>query len=104
VTRTKYRVPELKEADHAELTLILRITPGPPFFLQSYILGLARVRFFTYMWVSLVAIMPMVAGCVIFGDAILHGKARVAILGASALIGLSLIVHFVRRHYGKNRT
>jgi len=41
---------------------------------------------------------------VIFGDAILHGKARVAILGASALIGLSLIVHFVRRHYGKNRT
>ena len=104
IARTKYRVPELDEADHAELTMIVRITPGPPFFVQNYLLGLARVRFVTYLWVSWVIVMPMSVGFVIFGDAILHGKARVAFLGLSALVGLSLIVHFIRRHYGKKRS
>jgi len=104
IARTKYQVPELDEADHRELTLIVRITPGPPFFLQSYLLGLARVRFFTYMWVSWAVAMPMSVGLVIFGDAILHGKARVAVLGFSAILAVSLIIHFVRRHYGKKRT
>jgi hypothetical protein len=45
--------------------------------------------------------MPMSAGFVIFGDAILHGKTRGAFLGLSAILALSLIIHFVRRHYGK---
>ena len=103
IARTKYKVPELDEADHSELTLIVRITPGPPFFVQNYLLGLARVRFFTYLWVSWAVVMPMSAGFVVFGDAILHGKARLAILGFSALLGISLIAHFVRRHYGKKR-
>ncbi len=104
IARTRYKVPELDEADHAELTLIVRITPGPPFFLQSYLLGLARVRFITYLWVSWAVVMPMSTGFVIFGDAILHGRARVAFLGLSALAGISLIVHFIRRHYGKKRS
>ena len=103
IARTKYKVPELDEADHSELTLIVRITPGPPFFVQNYLLGLARVRFFTYLWVSWAVVMPMSVGFVVFGDAILHGKARLALLGFSALLGISLIVHFVRRHYGKKR-
>jgi uncharacterized membrane protein YdjX (TVP38/TMEM64 family) len=104
IARTRYKVPELNEADHAELTLIVRITPGPPFFLQSYLLGLARVRFITYLWVSWAVVMPMSVGFVVFGDAILHGKARVAFLGLSALVGISLIVHFIRRHYGKKKS
>jgi uncharacterized membrane protein YdjX (TVP38/TMEM64 family) len=103
IARTKYKVPVLDEADHRELTLIVRITPGPPFFVQNYLLGLAGVRFFTYLWVSFLVVMPMSAGFVIFGEAILHGKSRGAFLGFSAILGLSLIIHFVRRHYGKNR-
>lgn len=104
VARTKYRVPQLDAADHAELTLIVRITPGPPFPLQSYLLGLARVRFGTYLWISWVAVMPTVAAFVIFGDALLHGRARVAVFGLSAIVALSLLVHFLRRHYGKKRS
>ena len=101
IAQTKYRVPQLAEADHSELTLIVRITPGPPYFVQSYLLGLARVRFLTYLWVSWAVVMPMSIGFVIFGDAILQGKSRLAILGFSAIVSLSLLIHFVRRHYGK---
>jgi len=103
IARTKFKIPVLDEADHSELTLIVRITVGPPFFLQNYLLGLAGVRFATYMWVSLATVMPMTVAFVIFGDAILHGKARVAVLGLSAIVAITLIVHYLRRHYGKKR-
>lgn len=101
IARTRFKIPQLAAADHAELTLILRITPGPPFFVQSYLLGLAEVRFRTYLWISWAISMAYASGFIVFGDAILHGKARVAIMGLSALVAVSLIVHFLRRHYGK---
>ena len=103
ISRTKYRIPELDHDDHKELTLILRITPGTPFFVQNYLLGLAAVRFSTYMWVSLVTAFPLVAAFVVFGDAILHGKARVALTGFGIIVGVVMIVHFIRRHYAKKR-
>lgn len=104
ISRTKYKIPVLKAEDHAEITLIVRITPGPPFFLQGYILGLARVKFTTYLWVSWVIAMALGSGVIVFGDALLHGKGGAAFLGLSAIIGVTLIIHFVRRHYGKKKS
>lgn len=101
IARTRYKIPVLDDADHAELTVILRITPGPPFFVQSYLLGLAGVRFRTYLWISWVISMAMGSGFIVFGDALLHGKAKVAFIGIGAFVGVSLIIHFLRRHYGK---
>jgi uncharacterized membrane protein YdjX (TVP38/TMEM64 family) len=101
IGRTKYKIPELAATDHAQLTLIIRITPGPPFFMQGYLLGLAGVRFFTYQWISWTVAMALGSGVIVFGDAILHGKGRAAFLGLSAMVGVTLIIHFLRRHYGK---
>lgn len=101
IARTRYKIPVLEAADHAELTVILRVTPGPPFFVQSYLLGLAQVRFRTYLWISWVISMAMGSGVIVFGDALLHGNAKVAFFGIGALVGVSLIIHFLRRHYGK---
>ena len=103
ISRTKYRIPQLTAADHAEITVLLRITPGPPYFVQSYLLGLAAVRFRTYLWISWVISIAYASGFIVFGDAILHGKARLALLGISVLVAMALIVHFLRRHYGKKR-
>lgn len=104
VGRTKYRIPVLAPDEHAEITLLLRITPGPPFFVQSFLLGLAEVRFGTYLWISWVVSMAYASGFIVFGDAILHGKAKMAVIGLSAIVAVVLIVHFVRKHYGKKRT
>jgi uncharacterized membrane protein YdjX (TVP38/TMEM64 family) len=103
ISRTKYKIPVVAAADHAQITLLLRITPGPPFFVQSYLLGLAEVPFFTYMWISWVISIIYAAIFIVFGDAILHGKGRAAFLGLSALVALALIVHLLRRHYAKKR-
>ena len=103
ISRTKYRIPRIESAEHAEITLLVRITPGPPFFVQSYLLGLAEIRFRTYLVISWLIAMAYATGCIVFGDAILHGKGRLAFLGFSALVAAALIVHLLRKHYGKKR-
>jgi uncharacterized membrane protein YdjX (TVP38/TMEM64 family) len=103
VSRTRYKIPVVVEAEQTEITLLVRITPGPPFFLQSYLLGLAGIRFRTYLVVSWLIAMVYATGFIVFGDAILHGKGRLALLGLSALVAVALGVHLLRRHYGKKR-
>jgi uncharacterized membrane protein YdjX (TVP38/TMEM64 family) len=104
ISRTKYKIPVVAAAEQAELILILRITPGPPFFVQNYLLGLAGIRFFSYMWISWVINILYASGFIVFGDAILHGKGKMAFFGLTGLAALGLIVHLLRRHYGKKRT
>jgi uncharacterized membrane protein YdjX (TVP38/TMEM64 family) len=101
IARTKYRIPVVADAEHAEITLLVRITPGPPFFLQNYLLGLAGVRFGTYLWISWLITFIYSAGIIVFGDAILHGKGKVAFLGLSLIVAVALGVHLLRKHYGK---
>lgn len=103
ISRTKYRIPVAPADEQAEITLLVRITPGPPFFVQSYLLGLAEVRFGTYLWISWLITFIYSTGFIVFGDAILHGKAKVAFIGLSILMAVGLGVHLLRRHYGKKR-
>jgi uncharacterized membrane protein YdjX (TVP38/TMEM64 family) len=103
VVRAGYRIPQIAKDEHVEVTLLVRITPGPPFFLQSYLLGLGRVAFPIYMVVSWLVSMAYGVGFVVFGDAIVHGKASMAIMGVSLLVAAAIIVHLVRKHYGKGR-
>jgi uncharacterized membrane protein YdjX (TVP38/TMEM64 family) len=104
ISRTKYKIPVVPADEGAEITLLLRITPGTPFFVQSYLLGLAGVSFRTYLWISWVVSIAFGAGFIVFGDAILHGKARLAIIGISVIVAVSLAVHLLRRHYGNKKT
>ncbi|MGA2445469.1 MAG: VTT domain-containing protein [Opitutaceae bacterium] len=103
VARAGYKIPQLEEKEHLEVTLLLRITPGPPFFLQSYLLGLGRVTFLTYLWVSWTVAMAYAVGAVCFGKAIVEGRAGLAVMGVCLLIAAGIIVHLVRKHYGKGR-
>ncbi len=101
MARTKYRIPELPVSQHAELTLLVRITPGPPFFVQGYLLGLAGVGFRTYMVVSWPVAMALGSGFIVFGDAIVHGKGRMALFGVSAIAAVFLLIHFLRRRHAR---
>lgn len=101
ISRTKYKIPVVPAEEQAEITVLLRITPGPPFFLQSYLLGLAEVRFFTYLWISWLITFVYSIGIIVFGDAILHGKGKVAFIGLSLIVAVALGVHLLRKHYGK---
>lgn len=99
--RFGYTVPRVQDSDLTDLTILLRVTPGPPFFVQNYLLGLAGVPFGRYLLISCAVQWVYTAGFVLFGDAMLHGKGKMAMLAASLLIVAVVITHWARKHYGK---
>ncbi len=101
--RLGYKIPVV-EADQLEVTMLVRITPGPPFFVQSYLLGLARIPFRTYILPSFFVPMFNVTGVVMFGEAIAQGNAKWAVVGVSLLIAAGIGVHMLRKHYMKRKT
>ncbi len=104
ITWMGYKVPQLPEGKSLELTLLLRIVPGVPFFLQNYLLGLARVRFGIYMLVSMVVPTSYLMIAVLAGDALAQGdKRKLAIAGVLfAVVGFG--VYLLRKRLAAKRT
>jgi uncharacterized membrane protein YdjX (TVP38/TMEM64 family) len=103
VARFGYKIPQFDPEEQLEVTVLLRITPGPPFFVQSYLLGLGNVAFGTYLLVSWSIVTAQGVGIVVFGDAIMHGKGGMAMLGVSLVLAAAIIIHLVRKHLGRRR-
>jgi uncharacterized membrane protein YdjX (TVP38/TMEM64 family) len=103
VARLGYKIPEVAAVDATDLIVILRVTPGIPFCVQHYLLGLANVPFGKYLLVSCLIVWPVGTGFMLFGDALLHGKGKVALLSLSLLLAVTAAMHLVRKHYGKKR-
>ncbi len=103
VTRLGYKLPQVEEGDAADLIVLLRVTPGVPFPAQNYLLGLARVPFVKYLAISCAVQWSFNAAFILFGDALLHGKGKVAMLGLGALMALVAGTHLVRKHYERRK-
>ena len=103
MTRMGYRLPEMEEGDLTDLAIILRVTPGTPFFVQNYLLGLAGVPFGKYVLVSCIVTWIYTTAFVLFGDALLHGKGKMAMLAGSLLVAAVVATHWARKHYGQKK-
>jgi len=104
VFRLGFTIPEVAAEDAADLVVILRVTPGIPFFVQHYLLGLANVPPGKYLVVSCLIAWPMGTAFMLFGDALLHGRGRMALVALCLILALTAVLHLVRKHYGKKRT
>jgi len=101
--RLDYKIPQVQQGDETGLIVLLRVTPGIPFPVQNYLLGLARARFGRYLLLSFAIQGPLCAAFIIFGDALLHGKGKIALYGISAIAVLLVGTTLLRKHYGKKR-
>jgi uncharacterized membrane protein YdjX (TVP38/TMEM64 family) len=97
--RYGYKVPRVTAGNALSIALAVRLTPGPPFFMQSYILGLAEVPFRLYMIVSWLCIIPWAVGAVVLGKGIFNGNFKLAIYGAGVIVAAAAVVHAIRRRY-----
>jgi uncharacterized membrane protein YdjX (TVP38/TMEM64 family) len=97
VTRLGYRLPDPARYNPWLLSLLTRVAPGPPFWMQSYTLGLVRVRFAPYVVVSTTVPAGYLTGAIMFGDAIHHGKAGTAIFAVGLLLLIGVGVYFLRK-------
>ena len=98
-----YGLPQVAKEDHLSLALLCRITPGPPFFVQNYLLGLAEVPFFTYMWVSwLISALYSVA-MVVFGDSLMQGSGKVVFFAVSVFVAIAVGLKWLGRRFKQKK-
>lgn len=77
--------------------LFVRLAPGLPFFVQSYLLGLTRARFAPYVLISTLVPGAYIAGTIWFGDALWQAHARDVLWSTGVLVAAVLVVSWVRR-------
>ncbi len=95
--RYGYAVPRVTSDNALTVALLVRLTPGPPYPLQGYLLGLAEVPFRLYMIVSWLCTLPWAVGAVVLGRGILNGNVKVAIAGVGVIVAAVAGVHLLRK-------
>lgn len=81
-----FPLPAKTPAGPWQLTLIVRLAPGPPFWAQSYLLGLLRVPLLPYLAVSTAIMTGYIIALVLGGTAITEGSGRLAVAVAGFLV------------------
>ena len=94
-----YTIPSVGADNALSVTLVLRLTPGPPFFMQSYILGLAEVPFRLYMIASWLCILPWSLAFIVLGKGIFKGDFKLVFYGVGVIVAATAVVHMVRKRY-----
>lgn len=98
-----YSLPEIKPHNAWLVVLIVRIVPGPPFFLQSYLLALARAPFGIYMVVSTVVPACYLTATIILGDALARRDPAAMALAGAIFIGASAAIYVLKRRFSPRR-
>lgn len=101
--RLGYRLPDVDSDDVTDLIVLLRVTPGFPFPVQNYLLGLAGVPLGRYLVLSCLIQWPINIAIMLFSDALLHGRGRIAFFSVLGLLALLTATHLVRKHYAKKK-
>jgi uncharacterized membrane protein YdjX (TVP38/TMEM64 family) len=103
-TRYGYAIPKVTPSNALSVALAVRLTPGPPFFVQGYLLGMAEVPFRMYMVVSMVCQLPWALGCIILGKGLFNGNFTTAIYGVSVLVLATLAIQWIRKRNAARAT
>lgn len=92
-----YELPQMPAGTAWEAALLVRIVPGTPFFLQSYLLGLARVPFGIYMVVSSLVPAAYIVGTILAGDALMRKDPGALAVGGVVFVLAAVGLHRLRR-------
>ena len=101
LNRFGYQLPSLAGTQSTQLLVIVRVTPGIPFCIQNYLLGLTSVRFGSYFAISSLISWSFAVAYILFGEALIHGKGKVAILAVSLGIVAVISTRLARSYYAR---
>lgn len=104
VARYGYSVPRVTPDNALTVALVVRLTPGPPFFFQGYLLGCAEMPFRLYMIVSWLAVLPWTLAFVILGKAAREGNFGKIATAIGLLVATIVAVQLLRRKYANRET
>lgn len=100
LARCGWKIPVLKTENVTDTLLVMRLVPGIPLFVQNYVLGLLRVPYGRYAWMSLACNGPPVMGFILAGAGIAGGEWKTALLGIAVLVLAVVVVRVARRKLG----
>jgi uncharacterized membrane protein YdjX (TVP38/TMEM64 family) len=98
-----FKIPVVSAGDQRSLVILVRVTPGPPYVLQNYVLGVAQVSFTAYFWISWAIVSLYSTAVIIFGDALVHGRGRGALIAMSLMVAFVVGVRFARKKLNKQK-
>lgn len=104
ISRWQHRLPQLPTVSSTQALLVLRLTPGVPFFLQNYLLGYLRVPYGRYLIGSLACNAPMACGFVLTGAGVASGAWKPMLSGIGLIVTTAIAVKIIRQLLRKRRT
>jgi uncharacterized membrane protein YdjX (TVP38/TMEM64 family) len=96
-----FALPAETPAGPWQLTLIVRLMPGPPFWAQSYLLGLLRVSLGPYLVVSTAIMTGYIVALVFGGVAITEGNGGLAFAAVGFLVIAVAARQLWRKHVAR---
>lgn len=103
LTYFKFRWPNNTVGGAWQVALIVRLTPGPPFWVQSYLLGLIRVPLVPYLVVSTFVMAGYIIALVCGGEAIATGNGRLAFAAVGLLVVFVAALQLLRKRAARRR-
>lgn len=100
---SEIQIPDLPRGDHLKLILVMKLTPGFPFFVQNYLLGFLRAPFHLYLPISILCNGVIGTGVVLSGVGLADGKLMPALTGISLIAVGALLTHSVRGWLAKRK-
>jgi uncharacterized membrane protein YdjX (TVP38/TMEM64 family) len=99
LTRYGYAVPQVTRENALSVLLVVRLTPGPPYVLQCFLLGIAEVPFRLYMIVSWLAILPYAIAAIILGHGLRDGNFKAIVAGIGVVVVATIGLQWLRKKY-----
>lgn len=101
--RSKYGIPTPDRESELEWALILRLVPGVPFIFTNYALGLIRMPFWRYFFVSSIILVVTVGGYVLTVGGMLDKQWAAFFFGFSIIVIMMILGRIVIRRYGRDK-
>jgi uncharacterized membrane protein YdjX (TVP38/TMEM64 family) len=102
--RYGYSVPRVTADNALAITLVVRLTPGPPYAVQGYLLGIAEVSFGLYMIASWLCQAPYAVGFIVLGQGLLKGNFMLAAKGLGVIVVAVILVQWLRKKFAKRES
>ena len=100
---SEIKIPDLPRGDHLKLILVMKLTPGFPFFVQNYLLGFLRAPFHLYLPISILCNGIIGTGVVLSGVGLAEGKLMPALTGISLIAVGAIFTQMIRGWLAKRK-
>lgn len=100
VARRDFTIPRLEtRADQRLFITLIRITPGIPYFVQSWLIGLAGVERVPFIVITVLVQMVYATGFVVLGYSAFEGELALAIGAGVLLVFISVGARLIHRRF-----